>query len=384
MTALETLRELSAGCTDSWDLYLRTRGVDLEVTRQEWFDVAHEIELARQTAPASALVAAVRSTLCWTQSVFRPSYIWRYPGTVDDDADELIDLLLAEIHEPGDDVDRMSDDVLRRTYANLLIVTGGSYVSDPTPEQLWVQNHQTAVAGELHRRGLIGGWLDDPDDYRGEPRLVLNFAAHRYRFGAKKSRQLLDAWKEFFSTPSDILNLTLNEGAPADVLDSLRGQTQLRSLRIENAKTADFGFLESLTALETLTLDTYSAETDLRAVGRLTELRRLRLLMRHEIGVPAFLSTLRKLEELRLFSKRPIASLDFVESLTTLTTFVLASRVSGKDYTPLLAKPELEWLRLRPERGMRPPIGDLQAAIPGLVVSDDADLWYQTHLDTFD
>ena len=106
--------------------------------------------------------------------------------------------------------------------------------------------------------------------------------------------------------------------------------------------------------------------------------------MRHEIGVPAFLSTLRKLEELRLFSKRPIASLDFVESLTTLTTFVLASRVSGKDYTPLLAKPDLEWLRLRPERGMRPPIGDLQAAIPGLVVSDDADLWYETHLDTFD
>jgi len=34
--------------------------------------------------------------------------------------------------------------------------------------------------------------------------------------------------------------------------------------------------------------------------------------MRHEVGPLAFLSTLRALEDLRLFSKRPIDSLDFV------------------------------------------------------------------------
>ena len=383
MSALATLRELSAGCSGSWDLYLRTRGVDLDVTRQEWFDTAHEIELASGATPPLAQLIAARSTLCWTSSVHRPDHLWRYPVHEDEDSEELSALLIQDIVEAGDDVASMPDDRLRRTYANLLLLTGNTWHSNPTKEEAWAQDHLSGVKAELFERGLHGGTLEDPTDYRGQPRVRVGFGSHRYRYGAKKSRQLLDAWARFFSEPSRILHLTFAEGAPNDVLQALRGQTQLVSLHIELAKTADFEFLEPLTSLETLSLDTYSPDTDLEVIGRLITLRRLRLVMRHEVRSLAFLSPLRALEDLRLFSKRPIDSLEFARSLSSLRRMSLAARVSGKDYGPLVDRSDLEWLRIRPERGMRPGIDELQARIPGLVVSSEAELWHETHIDAF-
>lgn len=383
MSALATLRELSFGCSDSWELYLRTRGVDLDVTRQEWFDAAYEIELVSGAPSSVALLAAVRSTLCWTRSVFRPDHLWKYPANEEDDFDELSAHLMDEIVGAGEDVKSHSDDLLRRTYANLLLLTGGTWWSNPTTEQAWVQDRMSVVQAELLDRGLFGGQLEDPNEYRGQPRVAVDFGSHRYRYGAKKSRQLLDDWTRFFSEPSRILHLTFYQGAPHQVLDALRGQTQLVSLHIELAKTADFEFLGPLTSLETLSLDTYSPETDLEIIGRLITLRRLRLVMRHEGRSLAFLSHLRALEDLRLFSKRPIDSLEFARSLSSLRRFSLAARVSGKDYSPLVDRSDLEWLRIRPERGMRPSIDELQARIPGLVVSSEAELSFETQIDAF-
>lgn len=383
MSALATLRELSAGCSDSWELYLRTRGVDLDVTRQDWFEIAHEIELASGAPPSVALVTAARSALCWTSSVFRPDHLWRYPVDEEDDGEELSALLTDDIVGAGEDVTSMSDDLLRRTYANLLLVTGGTAWSNPTTEQAWVQDHLSGVKAELFERGLLGGTLEDPREYRGEPRVRVGFGSHRYRYGAKKSRQLLDDWVRFFREPSRILHLSFYEGAPHEVLDAVRGQTQLVSLHIELAKTADFSFLGPLTSLETLSLDTYSSETDLEVIGRLVDLRRLRLVMRHEVGSLAFLSPLRALEDLRLFSKRPIDSLAFARSLSSLRRLSLAARVSGKDYSPLVDRADLEWLRIRPERGMRPGIDELRAGIPGLIASSEAELWHETQIDAF-
>jgi len=105
--------------------------------------------------------------------------------------------------------------------------------------------------------------------------------------------------------------------------------------------------------------------------------------MRHEVGPLAFLSTLRALEDLRLFSKRPIDSLDFVRPLSALRRLSLAVRVADRDYSPLFERADLEWLRIRPERGMRPVMDELQAGIPGLVVSSEAELWHETQIDAF-
>jgi hypothetical protein len=371
VSAIDTLLELSAGCTDSWDLYLRTRGIDLDVEAHEWGEVAGGIELSRRSDPLVAWAAARRAQICWLVSVGRewqiPPHLYQGP-THTDDVEGATRFLLDEALQDERDVRCLDDDSLRRLWADLSLIVDGTDDAGGEGDDSSLRERCAAAEQELDERGLVPRVLERPADYRGQSRLSVSCSAWEAGDGAPRSRSTAREWITFFSEPRGIVHLSFPFRLPKAVFRALAAQTELRSLVSTWSDIDTLEPLRSLTRLERLTLAPGPATTSLEPIASLNSLRYLDLSIRRGVRDLSPVGGLEVLETLRLSTEGAIDSLSFLRQARSLRHLEFFGRVSGKDHSPLTERPDLDWVRIRPERGMTPTADELAASVPGLVL----------------
>jgi hypothetical protein len=364
------LLEISAGCTDSWELYERTRGIDFDVTPREWGEVAESIELSAGAPKVRAWAAARRSVLCWMMSVNRRLDLGPQleGGPQDDnDVDEAVLFLLDAVVGESRDLRELADDELRRMWVSLALSVGPG--DDPTQDdEDPLQERCRDAERELDRRGLVPTVLVSPKEYRGEKRLSVDFRKVVGDGVAASVRSTSRDWVAFFAEPHGILHVDFPFRLPKAVFSALAGQRGLLSISMMWSDIDDLTVLRHLPDLRRLTLDTGVPAVDADPLGDLENLEHLQLQSRRGLTDFSALGRLAHLETLDLNPMAVIESIDFVRTMPSLGRFSFSGRVRGKDYTPLLDRPDLDWVRIRPERGMTPSLEELRASVPGLVL----------------
>ncbi len=212
------------------------------------------------------------------------------------------------------------------------------------------------------------------DEYAGQPAVRVEATQLEGRFSARQASRIVEEWCDFLSAgPTAILDLSFVSRTPKRLFAALRGQTQLRTLRV---KWGDYDDLSPLTALRDLTglrLGGASSVTSLAPLAELPQLRGLAvesLRRAHDLSPLAALTELRSLELGGDWTSPRNAHVDSIAPLGRLTHLELLELhtiiVDDLDYSPLLALTRLQRARVKAVRGMRPTYDELCAALPAI------------------
>jgi hypothetical protein len=212
------------------------------------------------------------------------------------------------------------------------------------------------------------------DEYDGEPVVRVSATQLGTRYSAYRARTIVDQWCEFFASgPTPITDLAFTTRTPKRLFASLRGQTQLRCLRV---KWGDYDDLSPLTGMHALTELWLGGASNVPTLAPLAQMPQLRQLAVESLRHVHDLSPLGSLTQLRALevggnwvSPRivHVDSIAFLRRLPDLESLVLHTMiVDDLDYSPLLSLGSLKDIRVMPARGMRPSHDELCAAIPAL------------------
>jgi hypothetical protein len=209
-------------------------------------------------------------------------------------------------------------------------------------------------------------------EYRGQPAVSVSATQLGSEYSRSQATKIVTEWVEFFSAgPSAIEELEFVTRTPRRLFEALRGQAQLRRLKVKWGDYQDLSALAPLTGLETLHLSGASSVESmepLRALANVEELSLEGLRHVHDLSPLAGMTSLTRLELGGDWMSPRIAHVDsiaFLRSMPRLRRLLLHTMiVDDLDYAPILDLPALEWVRVMKARGMRPTIDELRASTP--------------------
>lgn len=207
--------------------------------------------------------------------------------------------------------------------------------------------------------------LEQPDDYRGEPRIEL--ATTPYGLTSSEQRRAREAWVAFFEEPRPLVSVRLRGHTTQAVVDAIRAQGDLTALTIDSGPFEDLAPIAELPRLRALHIH---GATRLRAATPLASLPGLRMLMLSNPHPEFDVTGLSRLELLRSLgfgnhspgSSRSLQLPGFawLRPLQKLERLDLAGTTyRDPDLRPLLALPRLRELNLPLRRNYRKQVWEL-------------------------
>lgn len=209
-------------------------------------------------------------------------------------------------------------------------------------------------------------------EYAGEARVVLAATQLDGECSTTEARRVVAEWVEYLAAgPSPIQELTFVTRTPKRLFEALRGQTQLKTLRLKWGDYEDLSALEGMQELRTLAL---AGASSVRTLAPLASLQRVETLsvdsLRHvrDLSPMGLMGGVTSLDVGGAWMSLRIAHVDsiaFLRNMPQLRRLLLHTIiVDDLDYTPILAIPALRAVRVMAARGMRPTYEELRAALP--------------------
>ncbi len=209
-------------------------------------------------------------------------------------------------------------------------------------------------------------------EYVGEARVILAATQLDGECSATEARRVVAEWVDYFSAgPSPIQELTFVTRTPKRLFEALRGQPQLKSLQLKWGDYEDLSALEGMQELRTLVL---AGASSVRTLAPLASLQKVETLsvdsLRHAhdlspIGLMGRVTSLDLGGDWMSSRIAQVESISFLRKMPQLRRLLLHTIiVDDLDYTPILAVPALEAVRVMAARGMRPSYEELKAAVP--------------------
>jgi hypothetical protein len=373
---------------DAEGLYAATRGRDWDIQLWDWIAAASPRPELPPIDQIERWVWAWLYCSRWAGTVGRrPAYIYHAKRA---GIGPLIDAARNRIVEVADswtwpaieELGVLDDERLETTYAlfeaadhvsSAVMREVGAEAEDLEYEQAW----KLALRLELGERGQLPKVVTEVSEYVGAERILLSpTQLYTDEFGRtiprSRLKKIVDEWCDFFeASTTSIRYLEITSRAPKRLVSALRGQTQLRGLDIKWGDYDNVSPVAGMPDLWTLNLGGASGLTDITALRSASSLRVLALEDCRRLTDFSPLGDLDTLEELSLTSGFGSASLTvptigFVRGMTGLRRLLVGARVLDEDYSPLLARTDLEELWVRKQRSMRPSLDELQRDIPGL------------------
>ena len=210
------------------------------------------------------------------------------------------------------------------------------------------------------------------DQYDGQASIRISATQLGVAYSARAAAKIVDDWVVFFNSGvSAVREIQFTSRTPKRLFDSLKSQTQLVSLQIKWGDYVDLSVLADMSRLQALVLNGASC---VETVEPLSGLHALELLHIDALRRTADLSALGALVSVTDLSLggdwvapriAHIHSIAFLKNLSQLSHLLLHTViVDDQDYSPLLALPKLQAIRVMATRGMRPSIEQLKAALP--------------------
>lgn len=214
--------------------------------------------------------------------------------------------------------------------------------------------------------------INEVSQYDGRSTARVSATQLGSRYTAAQARRVLAEWIDFFAAgPTPVRDLRFVSKTPKRLFAALSGQTQLKHLHVKWGDYDDLTALTRLTDLRMLTLGGASAVHSIEPLAALRQLTSLEidyLLRVHDLSALAGLTQLRSLVvggNWASFKNAHFDSLAFLRSMPQLQNLVLHTAVvDDGDYSPLLALPALQSIRVKAVPGMTPAIDQLKAALP--------------------
>lgn len=214
--------------------------------------------------------------------------------------------------------------------------------------------------------------LTEVAEYEGEASIRVSATQLGTRYSAAAARRVVEEWVEFLAAgPSPIRELAFTTRTPRRLFEALAGQPQLQSLTVKWGDYADLSSLSGMVELQHLSLGGASGVHDLGPISTLVRLKTLVVEGFREIADLSPLAELQHLTSLELGGNwmtptnahvRSIAVLRQLPGLQRLLLHTII--VDDKDYSPLLALPELKAVGVMKVRGMKPRFEELKARLP--------------------
>lgn len=209
-------------------------------------------------------------------------------------------------------------------------------------------------------------------EYAGEAQVVLAVTQLDGECSSSQARRVVAEWVEYLSAgPSPIQELRFVTRTPKRLFEALRGQPQLQTLRLKWGDYEDLSALEGMQQLRTLVL---AGASSVRTLSPLASLQRVKTLsvdsLRHvhdlsPIGLMGGVSSLDLGGDWMTPRVAHVDSIAFLREMPKLRRLLLHTIiVDDLDYTPILAIPALQAVRVMAARGMRPEYEELKATLP--------------------
>jgi hypothetical protein len=210
------------------------------------------------------------------------------------------------------------------------------------------------------------------DEYAGESAVVLLATQLGLDYSPTQAKRVVAEWVEFLSAgPSPIEELRFVSRTPKRMFEALRGQTQLKILQVKWGDYEDLSALEGMQELHTLRLAGASSVQTLSPLASLQRVRTLSLesLRRaHDLSPVGEMRSVTSLDVGGDWMSIRIAHVDsisFLRLMPQLRRLLLHTMiVDDLDYSPVLALPALDEVRVMQARGMRPSYEELTALTP--------------------
>lgn len=229
----------------------------------------------------------------------------------------------------------------------------------------------------IHDLISVSRWGSAPiittaDEYNGQTSIRIGATQLGAEYSARAAAKIVDDWVLFFNSGvSPVREIKFVSRTPKRLFDSLKSQTQLVSLQLKWGDYVDLSVLAGMSRLQALVLNGASC---VDTVEPLSGLRALELLHIDSLRRTADLSALGALQSVTDLSlggdwiaprNAHIHSIAFLQNMSQLSHLLLHTViVDDQDYSPLLALPNLQDVRVMATRGMRPSIDELKAALP--------------------
>jgi len=208
-------------------------------------------------------------------------------------------------------------------------------------------------------------------EYAGERQVCLAATQLDGDVSASQARRVVAEWVDFFSAgPSPIEELAFVMRTPKRLFDALRGQPQLQSLQLKWGDYEDLSALEGMHELRSLVL---AGASSVRTLAPLAHLPQVEILsvdsLRHvhdlsPIGQMGAVTSLSLGGDWMSLRVAHVESISFLRTMRRLRRLLLHTIiVDDLDYTPILAVPTLEAVRVMAARGMRPSYEELKVAV---------------------
>jgi len=372
---------------DARRLYAATRGQDWDIDLWDWIAAASPPLEVPPIDQVESWVWAWLYCSRWAGTVGRqPAYIYHAMragiGPLIDAAHDRIVEIAEDWRWPAiDELESVDDETLETTYALLVAAELHSdlffIVTDDHPAAERQRTWRLALTLELRSRGQLPRTFTEVSEYDGAERIELA-ATQLYTdvFGRviprSRLKRIVDEWCDFFeASTTPIRYLSIRSRAPKRLVAALRGQTQLRGLDIKWGDYDTVSAVSEMPQLWNLNLGGASGLTDITALRSAGALRVLALENCWRLTDMSALGDLHAVEEFSVTSGMgsgllTIPSIAFVRGMTGLRRLSLGARVLDEDYSPLLARSDLEELWVMKQRNMRPSLEELGRRIPGL------------------
>jgi hypothetical protein len=248
---------------------------------------------------------------------------------------------------------------------------GDTPASAQTSRSYETRPHRPSRTGRV-RQNHAHADLTEVSEYQGEASTRVSATQLGTSYSAAAARRIVDEWVNFLAAgPSPIRELAFTTRTPRRLFEALAGQPQLRSLTVKWGDYSDLSPLTGMVGLQQLTLRGASGVHDLRPISVLIRLESLAVEGFRDIRDLSPLGELQQLTSLELGgnwmtpSNAHVGSIDVLRQLPGLQRVQLHTLiVDDKDYSPLLALPNLKAVRFQRVRGMRPPFEELKARLP--------------------
>jgi hypothetical protein len=214
--------------------------------------------------------------------------------------------------------------------------------------------------------------LTEVSEYQGEASIRVSATQLGTSYSAGAARRIVDEWVDRLAAgPSPIRELAFTSRTPRRLFEALAGQPQLRSLTVKWGDYSDLSPLTGLVELQQLTLRGASGVHDLTPISVLIRLETLAIEGFRAIRDLSPLGELQHLTSLELGGdwmtprNAHVGSIGVLRQLQGLQQVHLHTLiVDDKDYSPLLSLPNLNAVRFKKVRGMRPSFEELKARLP--------------------